>query len=233
MACKLKDAGCRFVLSVIGEVFGEAPACFAAAKEELGDACVANWGFAPSRRDYARILRSADVSVSTSFHEFYGVGMLESVLHDCFPLVPKRLVYPELYPSQCLYNTEQQLYKRLADFCRRPARLRRRGVEVKEMMRMERFTWAQLRSQYEAALEAAPAPATTAMTPPPPPEASKAGASKAEASKAEASKAKPSSSSFSTVVAVTGAPDANIVSFAAGLVAGGVAAATLGYVLRK
>lgn len=88
------------------------------------------------------------MAVSTARHETYGVAMLEAAALGCFPLVPNRLVYPELYPTDCLYNTEQQLYKRLRDFCRRPALL-----ESPPPIEFERFSGAAPAQELVACLQ--------------------------------------------------------------------------------
>lgn len=76
------------------------------------DGMIRNWGYASSRDEYLKILRSADVVVSTARHEFYGVAVLEAVFCGTYPLVPNRLSYPFFFPEHCLYNTTIQLSKR-------------------------------------------------------------------------------------------------------------------------
>ena len=51
-----------------------AAAVFEASREMLGGH-VRNWGFVESRAEYIKLLQSADVVVSTSDHEFFGVAM--------------------------------------------------------------------------------------------------------------------------------------------------------------
>ena len=80
-----------------------------AARAALGEERVEQWGRLQDRNDYLTLLARADVVVSTARHEFYGVAVLEAAWLGCFPLLPASLVYPELYPSECLYRTERQV----------------------------------------------------------------------------------------------------------------------------
>ena len=74
--------------------FKEQPVCFEVGQKLFEDKIV-NWGFLPSKEDYYRVLKSADICVSTATHEFCGVSMLEGALSGCFCLVPNRLSYVE------------------------------------------------------------------------------------------------------------------------------------------
>ena len=56
--------------------------------------------------------------------------MLEAAWLQCYPLAPNNLVYPEIYPQECLYNTEQQLYKQLAKFCKNPSEADVTGLNI-------------------------------------------------------------------------------------------------------
>ena len=118
---RLHEAGHSFTLSVLGEEYSEVPPEMRAMQQLLGAAGkIATWGHLSAAAGYHATLAAADVVVSTARHETYGVAMLEAAWLGCYPLAPRALVYPELYPAECLYSTEQQLYNRLASFCARP-----------------------------------------------------------------------------------------------------------------
>ena len=116
---KLHEAGLDFIVSMLGEVYSEVPEIITRMKQTLSEK-IKVFGYLPSKQDYFKLLSTAHVVVSTAKHEFYGVSMLEAAWLGCYPIAPNNLVYPEIYPQECLYNTEQQLFKKLSKMCSNP-----------------------------------------------------------------------------------------------------------------
>ena len=120
----LKKHKIDFRLSVIGEKASRLPKCFASAKKEFADQII-NWGYANSREKYLDILTEADIIISTAIHEFFGISVVEAIAAGAYPLLPRRLAYPEVlalkeYPErECFFyqETAGDLGKKLLECC--------------------------------------------------------------------------------------------------------------------
>lgn len=108
----LADEGLDFEVAVVGQSFKETEQLMAEAASLLGRRVV-HLGEPDSREQYAHVLGSSDIAVSTARNEFFGLAMIEACYAGCAPLVPDRLAYPEIYPAECRYRTQEELVARL------------------------------------------------------------------------------------------------------------------------
>ncbi len=113
-----------FRLSVIGENASRTPDVFTGAGEEFAAQTV-NWGYVDSREKYLEILADADIIVSTAVHEFFGISVVEAIATGAYPLLPRRLAYPEVlalheHPGrECFFYGESadELGEKLLECC--------------------------------------------------------------------------------------------------------------------
>jgi glycosyltransferase involved in cell wall biosynthesis len=119
---RLDDAGYDFRLILAGKHFREQPEEFERAFERYAER-ILHYGYAEDFAEYSRLLHRADLVVSTSIHEFFGVAIQEAIYCGCHPLLPNRLSYPELIPDSLhrpllhapvLYEDDDELYEHLA-----------------------------------------------------------------------------------------------------------------------
>jgi len=150
---ELADAGVAFRVALAGKSHRQSAPEFEEARRRLGGRVV-HFGFAEEGA-YASLLRRADVVVSTAIHEFFGVSMVEAVYARCFPVLPRRLSYPELIPKEhhaaCLYSGFEGLLRRLRWAVEHVQDARR----IAELLRtsVRRFDWRILAPTYDEILE--------------------------------------------------------------------------------
>ena len=109
---RLAAEGLDFEVAVAGQSFAETEALVTGSASALGGRLV-HLGEPGTREEYAALLASADVAVSTARNEFFGLAMIEACYAGCAPVVPDRLAYPEIYPPEWRYATQEQLVARL------------------------------------------------------------------------------------------------------------------------
>jgi glycosyltransferase involved in cell wall biosynthesis len=99
---ELENTDLDYELAVIGQQFRDSPPAFGQIESEF-DHRLVQFGFIESSQSYRALLQAADMVISTAIHEFQGLAVLEAVAGGCVPVVPERLVYPEIYPAQFRY----------------------------------------------------------------------------------------------------------------------------------
>lgn len=147
----LAEEGVPFRLALAGENFRQKPEEFLRAKEAFADRLV-HYGHADAE-EYARLLWQADVVVSTAIHEFFGIAIVESIYCGAWPLLPNRLVYPEMIPPSLhaahLYENFDDLVRRLRDILLHP---KPPAPALREAM--ARYDWSRMAPEYDRALDA-------------------------------------------------------------------------------
>ncbi len=112
----LADEGISFEVIIAGESGDNPSDAMQRLREHLGGR-VRHFGYAESHEEYGRLLWQSDVAVSTTRHEFFGVGMVEAMYVGCAPCAPNRYNYPALVPTEhhdaCLFDDEEAFVAKL------------------------------------------------------------------------------------------------------------------------
>lgn len=91
-------------LAILGQSFRQVPKEFEQIHKQFSHR-IDQFGYAESQADYFAWLQHCDIFLSTAEHEFQGLAVLEAVHLGCIPVLPNRLVYPELFEEMFLYKS--------------------------------------------------------------------------------------------------------------------------------
>lgn len=145
----LADEGFTFRVALCGERFGKPGQDWNTGVAKLEERVIHN-GYADEDL-YRRLLWEAAVTFSTTSHEYFGIAILEALYCRTFPLLPARLSYPELIPSdfhaKCLYHGRADLVNRLRWALSEPAAAR--AVAASLAPSAARFDWSRLAPVYD------------------------------------------------------------------------------------
>ena len=139
---ELSEQGADFQLLVLGETFQDCPEIFFEAKNRL-EKHLLHFGYVADRSLYYELLHKGTIVVSTAIHEFFGMAVLEGVRAGCVPLVPDRLAYKELFPTEFRYKRDQ-FKKRLGDLVERNEQM----SQTKSQALTTPHSWDKVSAQY-------------------------------------------------------------------------------------
>jgi glycosyltransferase involved in cell wall biosynthesis len=151
----LADEGLPFQVVLAGGNVRQKAAEFEAAREWLGQRVI-HYGWADAAT-YRRLLWQSDVVVSTALHEFFGISVVEAIYCGCFPVLPRRLSYPDILPAAshdaCLYDDLEGLLERLRWALTRPEDARRAARRLR--VAVAPYDWSAVAPRYDALMEEA------------------------------------------------------------------------------
>ena len=119
---RLKEAGIKFQLVVLGEEKSTSPEIFRTAREKLKEEII-SFGYAENYEEYKKLVASCDILPVTSKHEFFGISVLEAASAGVIPIFPERLSYPEIFPGKKfagLFYEEGKLFDFIKNFVENP-----------------------------------------------------------------------------------------------------------------
>jgi glycosyltransferase involved in cell wall biosynthesis len=155
---QVDETGKSFRLALLGENYQKVPKAFIAARRRWGRS-IQQYGYVASRERYLSWLRRGGIVISTAEQENFGISIVEAVRHGCFPLLPRKLSYPELIPEEfhgdVLFGDREDLVHKLSGLL---VDLRRANPAFVEKIRrlalsMNRFSWDNLIDSYDDELE--------------------------------------------------------------------------------
>lgn len=150
---RLHDEGLPFRVAVAGEQGPNPHPALSDLPGRLGDRLIQ---FGPlDRAGYEALLCESDVVVSTTRHEFFGVGMVEAMYAGCFPIVPDGFNYPALVPAglhaRSLWRNEEEFLALL-----RAAIVAAPHADAESLRQSAaRFAWPLVAAQWDSAIDAA------------------------------------------------------------------------------
>lgn len=97
-------------------------------------------------RDYQRINKYV-IAIDNSINLLI-IFRLEASYCGCMPIAPNKLVYPEIYPPENLYNTSNQLIKMLYNWCRNPALFKKHRDKFFQCFSFDKFSAQHLVPKY-------------------------------------------------------------------------------------
>ena len=143
---KIKEEDIPFQLVILGEQFDTEMPIFTEARHIFQDE-ILHMGYCESLSDYAQWLWKSDILPVTINQEFFGGSVMEAVYCNCYPLLPVRLTYPELFNDNLntnhFYNSNDDYYIKLKQL------LIKRNYQQNLHHIAKKYDWSIIASYYD------------------------------------------------------------------------------------
>ena len=149
---QLDEEGFDFEVAVCGECFAQKPEIFLEAREKLATKIV-QFGFVKDFGEYATWLWKADILPVNSIHDFFGASVVQAMYCNCYPLLPKRLAYPEHIPEdfhqKFFYDDFDDLVEKLRNLILNIREVRKENIQTF----VTKYDWQKMAPVYDDTFE--------------------------------------------------------------------------------
>ena len=144
----LFDKGLDFKVVVLGENFKQKPEDFKRSLIKFKDR-MDHFGYVENREDYIQWLYRTDILPVTSKQDFFGLSVVEAVYCGNYPLLPRRLSYPEIFPPEkfpsIYYGNFEHLVEKLSHLLSQPQIPCEKAIQSE----LKKFSWENKAPEYD------------------------------------------------------------------------------------
>jgi glycosyltransferase involved in cell wall biosynthesis len=150
---ELQTRKIAFKLILMGESYKDSPDCFANARENFKVELL-HYGYAESREEYEAWLQKSDFVISTAMQENFGISVVEAMSAGAIPLLPERLAYPEVLPSEfharCLYSDKVDMIEKFRLLLHSDTR---KTLSNKIRLAVSQYAWPEIAARFDLDIE--------------------------------------------------------------------------------
>ncbi len=144
----LAEQGFDFQVAILGENFSQTPLDFEQAREKLKEKII-HYSFVEDFAQYAEWLHRADIIPVTSNQDFFGTSVVSAIYCGCYPILPKRLAFPEIFPFDLypdhFYNNLDELVDKLTNAIVDISTIRSQNFSSV----VEKYSWRSMAPNYD------------------------------------------------------------------------------------
>ena len=106
-------------------------------------------GYVETFEEYATWQWKSDILPVTNIQDFFGGSIMEAVYCGCHPILPHRLTYPKLFPTETFYDDENDLYDKTIFALNYIETIRKSNLQETTF----KFDWSKMAPPYDAEME--------------------------------------------------------------------------------